>query len=164
HVLISIIVNKHVVVQVDRAAHGIADESEPEPVVALDRYPTMEDIVLNRVPRDIERTTKWSRPAVHVDPAVDRREVDLHRRRICCSPPAVDRPGVDGVLLAAQDKRGAMADLESTPDRDRTITETRGAVGNGQLRVRARRERAGTGRSRRRARNRYRTKRGHRTH
>src|SRR5919204_4646701 len=80
HVLVPVGVDEHVVVQVDAAVDRVADEAHPEAVVALHRHGSVDPAVLDRVPGDVERTAEGAGSAVDVDAAVDRREVDLHRR------------------------------------------------------------------------------------
>src|SRR2546421_449064 len=55
-VLVAVLVEEHVVVQVYRPVHGVADESEPEAVVAAHRDAAVDPAVLDRVPRDVERS------------------------------------------------------------------------------------------------------------
>src|SRR5205814_5639461 len=106
HELVPVRVGKHVVIQGHGAAHLIADEAEPETVVADDARAAVDDVVLDGGERDVERATEGTGSAADVDPAVDRREVDLDGRRVRGADAAADRSGRDASLVAAELERG----------------------------------------------------------
>jgi len=58
-------------VRIHRAVHAVADEPEPEAVVALDCDAAFDAVVVDRVPRDAGRSPGRSRATVDVDSSVD---------------------------------------------------------------------------------------------
>src|SRR6266700_2184000 len=62
-----------VVRQRDGTANVVPEEPHPESLVAVDNGPAADEIVLDRVPRDVERPTERTLSAVDPKAAVDRR-------------------------------------------------------------------------------------------
>src|SRR4029079_1331629 len=98
------------------AVAGVADDPEPIAVVPVDRDAAVDVIVLDCVPRDVERRAGGTGPALNVGAAVDRGKVDLHGRRTGGVHAARDRSGTTRTVLTPEHERGAFVDEEPAPD------------------------------------------------
>src|SRR5262249_10519563 len=69
--LVPVGIDEHVVVQIRRAVDVVPDEALPEAGVAVHGHAAVDHVVLDRVPRDVERAAERAGSPLEVDPSVD---------------------------------------------------------------------------------------------